>query len=197
MCICSGECSAVCYFENVFVFRTNFHLTPQHWSCSQDLQCSLMEGGIGKVCLELTTEQSLFGPDVLGVCYHVFLEGHFQPHEWLSSQSLGENTTLAPGWVSRLVPALLLCTSPSIQRLSIAFSTSDQAAIMCPAQLSCSASKVSVWWCALSTHSTFSHSGTADYSLFLVFTLLPYALCPLPSPSRWHFLLMSLTSYAN
>lgn len=124
MCICSGECSAVCYFENVFVFRTNFHLTPQHWSCSQDLQCSLMEGGIGKVRLELTTEQSLFGPDVLGVCYHVFLEGHFQPHEWLSSQSLGENTTLAPGWVSRLVPdpsAVYITQHPEAQHCLLHF----------------------------------------------------------------------------
>lgn len=97
---------------------SNFHLTPQPWSFSQDLQCSLMEGGIGKVCLELTTEQSLFGPDVLGVCCHVFLEEDFHPHEWLSSQSLGENTTLAPGQVSRLVPdlcALYITQHPEAQ----------------------------------------------------------------------------------
>lgn len=60
-------------------------------------------GGHGKMCLELTTEQFLFGPNVLGVCYHVFLEGDFQPHEQLNIQSLGENITLAQGRVSTLV----------------------------------------------------------------------------------------------
>ncbi|OXB62636.1 hypothetical protein ASZ78_016931 [Callipepla squamata] len=34
-----------------------------------------------------------------GVCYHVILEGDFQPHERLNSQLLGENITLAPGRV--------------------------------------------------------------------------------------------------
>lgn len=76
-------------------------------------------GGHGKVCLELTTEQFLFGPDVLGVCYHVFLEGDFQPHEQLNSQSLGENIMLAPGRVSTLVSepyALYITLRPEARR---------------------------------------------------------------------------------
>lgn len=69
----------------------------------------------------------------------------------------------------------MLCTSPSARRVGATFSTSDKVAITCPAQLSCSASQVSVWCCTfLSIHSAFTHSGTVDYPLFMVFTLLPY-----------------------
>lgn len=101
-CICSGECSAVHHFENGFAFRiNNFEISTL--VLQPGFAMFFGGGGRGKVCLELTTERFLFGPDVLGVCYHVFLEGDFQPHEQLNSQSLGENITLAQGRVSTLV----------------------------------------------------------------------------------------------
>lgn len=92
----------------------------------------------------------------------------------------------------------MLCTSPSPRRVGATFSTSDKVAITCPAQLSCSASQVSVWCCTfLSIHGAFTHSGTVDYPLFMVFTLLPYPLCCLSSPSRWYFFPLILNSYAK
>lgn len=72
-------------------------------SLKQGQFLSLVEGGTGKNFVELMTEQFLFGPNVLGVFYHVFLEGDFQPQEQLNSQSLGENITLGQGRVSILV----------------------------------------------------------------------------------------------
>lgn len=105
-CFNKSECCS-----SVFHHRCNIALVPESFDnrTGNKFSCQIFPG-IGKVCLKLTTTWSLFGPDVLGVCSHVFPEGDFQPHEGLSSQSLGENTTLAPGRVSRLVSHTLSCS---------------------------------------------------------------------------------------